>query len=302
MKKGFLIFIMCSILTSVLFIVGCNKTVSNNDDLETKNTQIVESKTYDNKETKIVESKINDNKETESATKQIYKKYKYFTYEEFTKDGEPWYKYYVYNKDGKKFFEGEVPVYHYDFKKLEKNIYYAYVGIGTGVYRCQYFDVANSKVSKVFDSPWEIGYRKVARVKLPNTLIIEDIFDDDYHKEISLNDANGLFPLRKAKLLDENHLKIKYATGKDYIEKTVIFELDNWYFIETALLQLKDWSNKKGYAWASMKIYEWIYGGKKYITPARQYPTGDGCILYSTPMIRSARWKENIYAWFNYKI
>lgn len=56
-----------------------------------------------------------------------------------------------------------------------------------------------------------------------------------------------------------------------------------WAYVEKTLYRKINYL--PGYDWLQMRIYENKHGGKKFITPARQYPTGEDLVFYTTPYL-----------------
>ena len=106
------------------------------------------------------------------------------------------------------------------------------IGVGTGTWLTQYYDVDKDIFSEMFESPITIQRDKIAYIKIfDNTykLIVRNIFDKSkYYKEFNLDlspVANPIDALVHLEYLNGDRLQITYLSGKDYVEKNSIFQL-----------------------------------------------------------------------------
>jgi len=106
------------------------------------------------------------------------------------------------------------------------------IGVGTGTWLTQYYDVDKDIFSEMFESPITIQRDKIAYIKIfDNTykLIVRNIFDKSkYYKEFNIDlspVANPIDALVHLEYLNGDRLQITYLSGKDYVEKNSIFQL-----------------------------------------------------------------------------
>ena len=153
---------------------------------------------------------------------------------DITKNGQPEYRYEIYNKNGKIVKDETI-------LRVNPNITYISddtllsisIGAGTGTFLAQYYDINRDLFSEMFESPALVAYGDVVHMILSDgflMLVIRDIFDESkYREEFELDFspvANPADALISVEFLDEDTLMISYLSGASYDEQTTILQLN----------------------------------------------------------------------------
>lgn len=143
--------------------------------------------------------------------------------EKYKNNKESLYKYTVYSSNGKKIYtENEI---HREplVNRVDDKIVSVSWSAGTGVDMVRYFDLDNCKKSKVFETPLDVRDKKVITYD-GKSIVIQNMFDkSEFYKKISLKGVSSVTV--EAEFLDDNKIKVKYATGEDYKDKVEVIKL-----------------------------------------------------------------------------
>ena len=106
------------------------------------------------------------------------------------------------------------------------------IGVGTGTFITQYYDISRDLFSELYDSPIAVGYGNVVYMEWLNSslrLVTTNIFDNlAFYKEFELDFAPTAIPTNvviRAEFIDETTLSIIYLHGENYEEKSLILNL-----------------------------------------------------------------------------
>ena len=159
---------------------------------------------------------------------------KYYMVYDITKDNQPEYRYEILNEKGNIVKNETVWRVCPKIEYLDDNTLISIeIGVGTGTWLTQYYDVNNDLFSEVFESPAIEKYGKVVFINISEDkpiLIVRDIFNKtEYFEEFVVDFspvANPVDALKNVEFLDENTLKISYLSGNGYDEQTTTLQLN----------------------------------------------------------------------------
>jgi len=130
------------------------------------------------------------------------------------------YSYAIYNAAGEIVEEWEGKEARIDY--IDDSTIRRQIGAGTNALCTVYYDIVNDRLSETYMNPIAEGYGRVAYLDHKGeeiVLIVKNIFDNEFYKEISLDFADMFFPVKEAEFWDEETLYIKYHSGESRVEK-----------------------------------------------------------------------------------
>ena len=175
----------------------------------------------------ISEREINFNVEHDFAGVVISSGANFEVYD-ITKDNQPEYRYVIYNLDGEAVEKRTVwrTPPHITYTN-DDSLLSIFMGVGTGTFYVQYYDITRDLFSDIFYSVLLEGYGKIAYINVSNgryELEIRDIFDESvFFQRVELDFspiANPVEGVRYIAFCGEDTITIRYLAGAGYDEKT----------------------------------------------------------------------------------
>lgn len=198
-------------------------------------------------------------KKNVETTKESIENCKYIKVKAFKDKNETYYIYTVYDKNGKKIYQDSL-LKDPSIEKCGDDVYCVQWGTGTGVWQSRFFDINKIEKSEIFNTNYDFNNNRTIIYDLEEKrLKVKDIFDEDcFYREFKINTNDSTQPVLDAKFIDDERIKVKFLTGKDYKEDSKVLYLNKRLDTVSDKEILKVLNNKK-------KLYNTKTGKLEYL-------------------------------------